>query len=294
MLRLTVWGSRGGVPVSGTRVVRHGGATTCLEIARADDDASRVVIDLGTGAVDLGRSWGARGGDTLFLQTHFHWDHVDGFPFFAPFYNPHNRFELWAVPRDAMTLRSVLAERLSGPSFPIDLEDIPAKLAFRDVVEHGEHRWQGLDIAWTEMMHPSGSTAWRLRDAASGARLVFSGDVEVQHGCAEALVEFASGADLLVMDAQYTPEEYPRYRGFGHSTVADAVEVAVRAGVPHLVMTHHDASHDDATLDAKLELARILADGRVQVSNAFDGMRLSVCPGRASDAWRSLPSPAAS
>lgn len=292
MLRLKIWGSRGGVPMSGARVARHGGATTCLEIERLDPRGEvdqRVIIDCGTGLVDLGHSWGERGLDTLLLQTHFHWDHLDGFPFFAPFYNPGARFEIWATPRDGMTMRRVVDDRLSGPSFPIDLGYLPAKLVFRDIVEHGRHTVGRLEIAWTEMVHPSGSTAWRITDLSDGASLVFTGDVEVRHGCRDALVAFSAGADLVVMDAQYTVAEYPQREGFGHSTTADAVGVAADAGVGRLVLTHHDAAHDDVTLDAKLTEAREIAvrnEVSMQIDNAFDGMVATVSPARVdAGAW---------
>lgn len=279
MLQLTIWGSRGSVPVSGSRFMRHGGSTTCLEIAQLEASgacAQRVIIDCGTGLVDLGHSWGERGPETLLLQTHFHWDHLDGFPFFAPFFNPGNSFEIWATPRDGMTFRQVLEDRMSGPNFPIGLDILPARLLFRDIIESGTHTVGGLQVRWAEMIHPSGSTAWRFDDLTDGSSLVFSGDCEVELGCREQLIDLARGAHTLVMDAQYFPEEYPSRRGFGHSTPADAVEVAVEAGVSHLVLTHHDAGHDDARLDAKLELANRLARGRLRVSCAFDGMRLDL------------------
>lgn len=131
-------------------------------------------------------------------------------------------------------------------------------------------------VTWTEMSHPSGSTAYRIDDGHNV--FVFSGDVEVQEGGSmKHLVRLARGADLLVMDAQYFPVEYSTRRGWGHSTPLDAVEVALAADVSRLVLTHHDPGHDDARLEAKLDLARQAARGTgLVVDNAFDRMTFSL------------------
>ncbi|MBA2664605.1 MAG: MBL fold metallo-hydrolase [Bradymonadaceae bacterium] len=271
MLKVTLWGTRGSVPVSGAQFLRHGGATTCVEIEIFDGLAQtpkRVIIDCGTGLAELGKHHGFGCREALFLQTHMHWDHIQGFPFFTPLFNPAARFDFRAVSRDGLSFREVLNAQMKKPTFPVGLDIVPARLSFEELAPEGVSSSGELTVRWTELCHPSGSTGFRLD--YRGASVVFTGDVEVRHGCWDALVELARGADVLIMDAQYFPEEYASREGFGHSTVLDAVEVAREAGVGRLVLTHHDPSHDDARLDQKLAMARWAAGPRLAVDNGFE------------------------
>jgi len=289
MLSVTTWGTRGSVPVSGGGVARYGGATTCLEVVcgsgEVEGGGHRIVIDAGTGLVALGRRWGSRGQRALWLQTHFHWDHVQGVPFFGPFYDPSASFECWSVPRDGRRFAEFLDAHMAPPSFPIRPTDLPCALAFQDLPRQGRRRLGGLDVSWIDTSHPSGASCFRLD--YRGASVVFTSDVEVRRGGFEALVAHARGADLLIMDAQYTEAEYARCAGFGHSTVEDAVQVALAAGVGELVLTHHDPAHDDGRIDAKQTLARRLARGALRVSCAWDGAHFEVCEatGAAAGVW---------
>ncbi len=273
MLQVTTWGTRGGVPVSGGGVARYGGATTCIEVVCGTGDREsgghRVILDAGTGLVELGRQWGPRARQALFLQSHFHWDHVQGIPFFGPFYDPNARFEFWAARRDDRRFADFLGAHMAPPSFPIRPTDLPCTLSFDDLPLVGQRRIGALAISWIDGSHPSGASCFRLD--YQGASVVFTSDTEVRRGGAAALVAHAQDADILVMDAQYFPEEYARHEGFGHSTVEDAVEIALAAGVRELVLTHHDAAHNDARVDAKQVLARRMAGGRLRVSCAWDG-----------------------
>jgi len=271
MLKVTVWGSRGSIPVSGKQFGRYGGATTCVEIELQNSQLPtppRVIIDCGSGLAELGKNWEERSSKALLLQTHMHWDHIQGFPFFSQLFNPNAEFEFWAVPREDHSFREVLSKQMTKPTFPIGIDILPSQLTFRNINTIGESTIGDLKLAWTELCHPSGSTAYRL--SYHGTDIVFTGDVEVQQGSKDRLIEFAKGADLLIMDSQYLPDEYESRKGFGHSTPKDAVEVAVTAGVGQLLMTHHDPSHDDEKLDSKLSLARDIAGDRVLVESAFD------------------------
>ena len=275
-MKITLWGTRGSVPVSGPEFMRHGGSTTCLSIDVESEDPgtpSRIVIDCGTGIADLGRSAPAWQ-DTLVLQTHLHWDHVQGFPFFGALFDPAASFRFHCVDRDGETLRDVLDGQMSRPTFPVGLDVLPSNLVFESVAQRGDRTLGSVTIAWTEVDHPSGSSAYRI--TADGATFVFTGDVEAQCGCGDALIDFARGADVLVMDAQYFPEEYATRRFWGHSTPIDAVDVASAAGVRRLILTHHDPSHDDARLEAKLLIARRHAPAHLIVDNAFDRMTVQL------------------
>lgn len=281
MMHITLWGTRGSVPVSGPRFMRHGGSTTSLSIDLPESSADtphRIVIDCGTGLAELGKQPGRDWSDVLMLQTHLHWDHVQGFPFFGPLFDPAARFRFRAVDRDGETLRNVLDEQMSKPTFPVGLDVLPSTLDFTTIAPLGDEMLGDVRLRWAEMSHPSGSTAWRIdRDDAS---FVFSGDVEIGDPAgrsADALVELARGADVLVMDAQYFPDEYESRVGWGHSTPLDAVETALAAGVRHLILTHHDPSHDDDRLEAKLVVARDRSRRTgLTVDNAFDGMTLAL------------------
>jgi phosphoribosyl 1,2-cyclic phosphodiesterase len=275
MIRVTTWGSRGSIPVSGERYARYGGATTCLELELEGAHGAtprRIVIDCGTGLVELARRWGARAPEALILQTHMHWDHLQGFPFFAPLYRREARFELWAAERDRKSLPEVLDEYMRRPTFPIGLDAIPAALNWKTILPAGREALGELTIRWCDVTHPSGCTAYRFD--YRGASLVFTGDVEVQLGSRDRLIELARGAEVLIMDAQDLPTRYRR--GFGHSTSTDAVEVASKAGARRLLLTHHDPSHDDAALDAKVALAREAAPGALRVEAARDGLEVAI------------------
>lgn len=271
-MQVTFWGTRGSIPVSGSQFVRHGGATTCLEVTNGED---RIVIDCGTGLAELGKAKIDELKKIDIYQTHMHWDHVQGFPFFAPLFKPDASITMHAVKRQGQTMHEVIRGQMSQPTFPVGLDIIPASLEFQDIPTIGSCEHGSLRLSWTEMVHPGGSTAYRFD---SGNRsMVFSGDVEVQKGCQRDLIELAKGADLLIMDAQYFPSEYGSRQGFGHSTPMDAVDVAMAAGVARLVLTHHDPSHDDTRLAQKLELAReYAAPNHLLLDNAYDGLVIDV------------------
>ena len=208
-----------------------------------------VVIDGGTGIRQLGLSLASKqAGKPLHLHcflTHFHWDHIQGIPFLPLLYSPANTvtFHSSHTPDQA---REVLEGQMSSPYFPVNFELLAARRHFVDVSEKPT-KYGDLTVHAFPLNHPQGASGYRLE--RNGVAIVHASDLE--HGnphLDSVLREYAQNADVLVYDAQFTPEEYESRRGWGHSTWLEATRVAKDAGVKRLVLIHHDPSHDDAVL----------------------------------------------
>lgn len=256
-MRVSFYGVRGSIATAGESTRRYGGNTPCVAIEVA---GQLLIFDAGTGirtlGHDLARANSGGGTHVHLFFSHLHWDHIQGFPFFGPAYLPGNRIDIWHVQANdsAPTARAVLSEQMRPPTFPVGLDMMRAKLCFHELtpdqqVSVGEARLRSAAVD-----HPNGCVAWRIEHQQ--AAIAYATDLEHEADSPPAeLVELARGADLLIYDAMYTPEEYagltgPSRRGWGHSTFEAGAAVAEAAGVRHLCLFHHDPSHDDDFMDA--------------------------------------------
>jgi phosphoribosyl 1,2-cyclic phosphodiesterase len=254
MITVKFYGARGSTPVCEPHFQEFGGNTTCILIM-GEEQAG--ILDAGTGIRKLGKDILASN-DPRFkkpiwmLFSHFHWDHIQGFPFFAPAYDSSREFVISAMGRDRLKkdLRSILADQQKDLYFPVPLDEMGANFLYH----HPEvESTKVVKTQITASRHPHPGGAWGYRIVGSnGETLVIVTDVEYGDAVDQDVVALAKGADLLIHDAQYTPEELKTHRGWGHSTWEQAVWVAEQAGAKQLVLTHHDPDHDDAFL-GKLE-----------------------------------------
>lgn len=249
-LRVRVWGARGSIATPSAGSLRYGGNTPCLEVNTAC--GYRVILDAGTGIRNLGMEL-LRASDSepvrdyhIFL-SHFHWDHLQGLPFFLPLYNPANTITFYS-PHTTEHLQEVLQGQMATPYFPVGFNVLAAATKF---VQVGQRPFQLGDVEITSfaLTHPQGASGYRIE--CGGKAVVYATDHE--HGVTEAddrLLHVAQGADLLFYDSQFTPEEYPSRKGWGHGTWKEAARVGAKAGVKKLVLFHHDPGHDDAQMDS--------------------------------------------
>jgi phosphoribosyl 1,2-cyclic phosphodiesterase/FixJ family two-component response regulator len=276
--RLKLWGVRGSIPVPGPGTVRYGGNTTCVEV-RADGEI--IVLDAGSGirtlGMDLEKEFGERSVKLSLLITHTHWDHIQGLPFFLPAYNQKNQIRVLGYEGARAGLAAILAGQMETPFFPVSLRDLPSNIAIEELKEM-EFSIGKVRVRSKFANHPGICAGYRLYTSAGS--ISFFPDNEpyellklhiadrdrtsITDAKAFAkterakLVEFLEGSDVLLMDAQYTDEEYERHIGWGHGSLSRVVSLALEAKVKKLILFHHDPSHDDDKIDEMLEGARLL------------------------------------
>jgi phosphoribosyl 1,2-cyclic phosphodiesterase len=240
------WGVRGSIACSGPRTVRYGGNTSSIEVRCG---ARMLLFDGGTGLRYLGNTLSGAIDADLFL-THTHFDHVCGLPFFRPFFQPQNRFRLWAGHlAEGMTLRRVLGEFMMSPLFPVPPQVFRARMEYREF-KAGDTLRPAPDVALrtATLNHPDGATGYRVDYA--GRSVCYLTDTEHVPGAPDRnILELIAGADLVIYDSMYTDAEYDTYVGWGHSTWQEGVRLCRAAGAKRLAVFHHDPEHDDDMLD---------------------------------------------
>jgi phosphoribosyl 1,2-cyclic phosphodiesterase len=267
-LEIRFWGVRGSLPSPGPDTVLVGGNTACVEISGKGE---RIVLDAGTGLRALGDALLAKRQHerTTLLLSHVHWDHLLGIPFYSPLYMPGCSVDVLAGPM-GMPLRDVLARQMTAPVFPVELDAVAAELRAIDLDPRRRFDVGPFEVRMARLAHPDPTYAFRID--LGDRSVVYATDVEHgESGPDEELVALARGADLLIYDAQYLPEEYPSKRGWGHSTYEAGAAVARAAGVHTLALFHHDPRRTD---DGVAEIVRRARQGFSPTVAAREGMAL--------------------
>ncbi len=314
-MKITFWGTRGSLPTPGKSTIEYGGNTTTLEcITQADET---YILDAGSGIRELGNALMAKYKGKVnakILITHEHYDHIQGFPFFTPAYVPGCEIEVYAgnkskpeqfsgnskatledMIRTAQTNKSdgtnYTKEIFDGQQnkkkgyFPVEIKDMGANIKFAEL-NGAEIKGKGINISYIfHSAHPGGMLAYKLEE--NGKTAVFTGDYE--HDGApnfdfgqndRKIIDFAKGADVLIIDGQYTPEEYAKKKGWGHSQIERICEIAIAAQAKQVYVTHHDPMHTDATLNQMQErtkkyMAEVLKSD-IKIDYAKEAMTVEV------------------
>jgi len=305
-MKVRFWGVRGSIPVPGPQTNRYGGNTSCVQVL--PKKGPMVIIDAGTGLRRLGKdlmqgAFGEGRGSAHLLISHTHWDHIQGLPFFSPLYQDGNRFYVYARQRDDTHLRAVFASQTEDPYFPVAFNAVKADVAFRELVEGARFEIGDVKVGCTRLNHPWIAMAYRLD--ADGASVVYATDTapftdillenefiktpprvgeapSIEHQVKlremrDALVELCQGADYLIYDTQFTPDEYRARPHWGHSTPNDAIEIALAARVKTLALFHHAPERTDDQQDQIVEETRVLVRGSgLEVMGAYEQLEVEL------------------
>jgi len=250
------YGTRGSVPVCSPDFQEFGGNTTCVQV-RDIESNNIAILDAGTGIRELGKDLIESGHkqDEIFIAfTHFHWDHIQGFPFFEPAFDKKQKINLLALGwgERITCLKDIFKTQMQKEFFPVQLEKMGAKFKFmllketKRVFRTQTKKPKLVIVKTNKHKHPGGAYGYRI--VLGGKVMVFCTDIEHGNSIDKNVVKLAENADFLIHDAQFTDEELKNKTGWGHSSYSQAIEVAEMANVKMLALTHHDPDHDDAFL----------------------------------------------
>ena len=292
-MRIRFWGTRGSLPRPGPATLRYGGNTSCVEVRTGA--GTLIVLDCGTGAHELGQALMQPSPRALrghLLISHTHWDHIQGFPFFAPLFDAGSEWDIYAPGGLGKRLEETLAGQMEYTYFPVTLEQLGATVRYHDLVE-GAFEINDVYVIARYLNHPALTLGYRLE--TGGASLVYAVDHEPHashhpgtespdgavpvHQEDRRHIEFLAGADLVIHDATYTLEEYSQRVGWGHSPVEYAVDVAIAAQARRLALFHHSLNRDDDSLDRILAQCRERARSRgssLEIFAAAEGQEIEL------------------
>lgn len=274
-MNIRFWGVRGSIASPGPETAAVGGNTSCVEIVC--DEETRIVLDAGTGLRALGNEWMAKRAlskskpfstNMTLLLSHYHWDHIQGLPFFVPMYMKDTSITIVGGQNGVMSVREALERQMSAPSFPVRFDEVGARIGTREVkLGEGFHVGDAT-VRVGKGNHPGGVVAYRID--YNGKSVVYATDTE-HYSCVDpALRSLCEGADVLIYDAQYTPEEYKGKVGWGHSTYVAGAELARAAGIGTYVLYHHDPMRDDEGVAAIETSARELFSASIAAREGLE------------------------
>jgi len=288
---LKFWGTRGSNAVSGPEYTRYGGNTSCLEVRNGED---LIIIDAGTGIRPFGSTINTNKLKTVHIfLSHTHWDHITGFPFFDPVFDPDIQIVIWSPVGFEKSTKELFTEMLAYAYFPVRLEDIRAHISFNDLRDGHPVSIGDITVDSHYAFHPGATLCFKIH--VKGKSFGYATDNELflgYHGnpnaigkdhplikSHESVIEFFTHCDYLIHEAQYTPLEYQRRVGWGHSSISNAIILCKYAEVKEWIVTHHDPKHTDEELLDKLQLHKDILDEcnlHCHVQMAFDGMKLLI------------------
>jgi phosphoribosyl 1,2-cyclic phosphodiesterase len=264
-LTLRFWGTRGSIPSPGPATAGYGGNTPCVEI---ETGGRRFIMDAGSGIRPLGIHLleNRLPLDTTIFLTHFHWDHIQGFPFFGPMYRPEAKLHVLGPQQDQLDVRSLFAGQMGPIYFPVPFEAISAQMTFEHLNE-GAWTADGVSVSALRVRHPSWAVGYRLQTGGRSACYIpdnelVGGRFDLGRDWRKRLVRFCGDSDLLIHDAMFTEEEYPSRQGWGHSTFRQALDLATEAGVKRLLFFHHAPDRTDTALADIVDRMRDEAESR--------------------------------
>lgn len=274
------YGVRGSIPAPGPATVKYGGNTSCVYVEL--DNGQNIIFDAGTGLRLLGQELIKNNSPINIVQSHSHWDHIQGYPFFAPIYQPGREISVFTNVQSGRDLLCSLFDQMDGGNFPVKSDDLPSHSSCIFNNTEDELHQKGINLLKKPLNHPGGGRAYRIDENGTSVAYITDNELEPPskvHTSYDEWVEFCHGVDVLIHDAQYTEDDMPHKHGWGHSLISQVRQLAVDAEVGALVMFHHDPDRTDGELDEIVRENEIFFSGKhasIRSFCAYEGLEIKL------------------
>ena len=276
---ITFYGVRGSTAVPGPQTVKYGGNTSCVHIEL--ESGHDLILDAGTGIRQLGEKLAKKSTHVNILLSHGHWDHIQGYPFFAPIYQTDRDINVYISVESGRKLFNTLFRQMDGTHVPIKVEDLPSNnIPKFKGIESEMYEREGINVAKQALNHPGGGVAYRIEENGVTCAYVTDNELDPPYALAtnyDQWVNYLHGVDVLIHDAQYTEDDMPHKHGWGHSLISQVRQLASDAEVGTLVMFHHDPDRSDSERDEiQIENEKYLKSHRAPTRSvcAAEGMTI--------------------
>ena len=249
-MKITFYGVRGSIPSPGYDTYRYGGNTSCVHIETAS--GQDLVLDSGTGIRNLGKRLIEKNNTINILLSHGHWDHIQGYPFFMPIYQPDRQIHVYTSAAEGHEQICALFEQIDGANFPVKATELPSQSECITENFEAELARQNICVTRIPINHPGGGYGYRIEEDGASCAFITDNELEPPGKVSttyDQWVEFCGGADVLIHDAQYLESDMPHKHGWGHSLVSQVRQLALDAEVGCLAMFHHDPDRTDTEID---------------------------------------------
>jgi phosphoribosyl 1,2-cyclic phosphodiesterase len=276
---ITFYGVRGSTATPGPSTTKYGGNTSCVHIEL--ESGNDLILDAGTGIRLLGNKLARKMTPANILLSHGHWDHIQGYPFFAPIYQPDRDIHVYISVEKGRKLLSTLFQQMDGTHFPVHVEDLPSNNfpKFKGI-ESELYEREGIRVVKRPINHPGGGVAYKIDENGASCAYVTDNELDPPYAANtnyDQWVSYLYGVDVLIHDAQYTEADMPHKHGWGHSLISQVRKLATDAEVGTLVMFHHDPDRSDSDLDEiQIENQNYLKSHRAPTRSicAAEGMQI--------------------
>ena len=279
-MKLKVWGTRGSIPIAGKNFNKYGGETSCYEVI--SNQGTSVVLDAGTGFRKLGKQLLADKKNEIYLIfSHFHWDHIMGFPFFPLLYLPNSILHLFSVFNIDIGVDDMFRKAMSAPNFPLEFRELKSQMNIYDT-KLEDLKIDDLTFDKIALNHPNNGQGVKIIENKKSLVYITDNELGIEYATGSSFEEFkdfCKDADVLLHDSEFTEEDYKTKKGWGHSYYLDALNLAIKANVKKFILIHHNQDRKDAEIDAMVEDCIRVAkeqNSSVKIEAAYEGMTIEV------------------